>query len=368
MRFAIPILAVVVLAVGARPAAAGESVDAELTVAAADVAKYLKALDAKSVAVGQIRSTADEKISHGPGLALRLNEKLAAAGLKVEKGARYLIVGEYADKKDVKSGRVFIQLDLTVTDATNGGKKLLPLRRAIFGEDALIELLAPAAIAIPPGTHDDKREEVIVRAIDTLRTKPSWVIDGTTVYASAEKEYGVEFLVKGADGKFAGRVPKEDDGDLVIELKKGESFRIHLYNRSRYEAGAKVLIDGLSTFSFGAFQKMEAKPRWLVPAGKGVEVLGWPTGDNKSHEFLVTDYAGSAVAELGGDATKLGVLTVEFAAAWAKDGTPPADEGDLKGAKGAVGVGRGAEIATPTTKVERVFGRTRATISLRYNK
>src|SRR5688500_663731 len=103
MRVAIPILTVAILTAGARPAAAVDSVDAELAVAAGDIAKYLKALGAKSVAVGQIRSTADEKISHGPGLAVRLNERLAAAGLKVEKDARYVVVGEYADKKDAKS-------------------------------------------------------------------------------------------------------------------------------------------------------------------------------------------------------------------------------------------------------------------------
>lgn len=358
--------AVALLLVGAGPSAAVESTDAELTEAAAGIVKYLKATDAKSVAVGDIRSTADEKISHGPGLGLRLGERLAAAGLKLDKGAEHKVTGEYADKKDKKNGRVFIQLDLTLTGAK--GDKLLKVSRAIYGEDALLELLAPAAVAIPPDTPDDKREDLIVRSIDDLRTKPQWVIDGTVVYAGADKRYGVEFVVKGADGRYAARAPKADDGDLVIDLKKGESFRIRLHNRSKHEAGVKVAVDGISTFSFGAFQKLTEKPRWVVPAGRGAEVAGWPTGDGKSREFVVTDYAGSAAAELGGAGAKLGVLTVEFAASWPKGGDAPADEPSLAGAKGATGVGRGAEIDTPLNRLERTFGRTRAAISLRYNK
>lgn len=356
------LFAVALLLVGARPAAAVESTDAELTEAATGIVKYLKATGAKSVAVGEIRSTADEKISHGPGLGLRLGERLVAAGLKLDKDAEHKVLGEYTDKKDKKSGRVFIQLDLALTDKK--GDKLLKVSRAIYGEDALIELLAPAAISIPPETPDERREDYIVRSIDELRTKPQWVIADNVVYAGADKMYGVEFMVKGANGKYEARAPKADDGDLIIELKKGESFRFRLHNKSKHEAGVRVAVDGISTFSFGAFQKMTEKPRWIVPAGRVSEVAGWPTGDGKSREFVVTDYAGSAAAELGGTGAKLGVLTIEFAASWPKGGDAPPDE---KGGRDAA-IGRGAEIDTPLNKLERSFGRTRATISLRYNK
>jgi hypothetical protein len=358
--------ALTVLALAAPPLRAAEGVDAELAAAAGDIVKFLKGRDAKAVAIGEFRSAADDKISHGPGLGLRLGERLAAGGLEVGKSADYKIVGEYCDKKDPKTGRVFIQLDLVVTDAK--GTKLLPLRRAVFGEDALIELLAPAAIAIPPDTPDDKREEFVVKSVDELRTNPQWAIEKAVVYAGADKWYGVEFLVREPDGTYKGRAPKADDGDLVVALNKGESFRIRVYNRTKTEAGAKITVDGLSTFSFGAFAKMDPKPRWIVPADRSVTVAGWPSGDGKSREFVVTDYAGSAAAELGGTGAKLGVVTVEFAAAWPKGGPQPADEPDLKGSKGATGIGRGAEIDTPLTKVERTYGRTRATISLRYNK
>ncbi len=366
MRFLRPLLAAAVLAVGAHPVAAEESIDAELTAAAKDIAGYLKGRGAKSLAIREISSKSDDKISHGPGLALQLKDKLAAAGVTVNARDRYVLTGEYAGKKD-KSARVFIQLDLTLTDMAAGGGKQ-PFPRAIFGEDALIELLAPASIAIPPGTPDDKREDFIVRSIDDLRTKPQWDIDGAVVYAGKDREYGVEFLVKEAGGGYKGRAPKEDDGDLVIDLKKGESFRIRLINKSKHEVAAKVMIDGISTFSFGAFQKMDPKPRWIVPAGRPAIVAGWPSDTGRSREFLVTDYDGSAVAELGGDRAKLGVLTVEFAASWPKNTLPPADEPDLKGAKGSTGIGRGAEFENPLNRVERTFGRTRATISLRYNK
>jgi len=140
--------------------------------------------------------------------------------------------------------------------------------------------------------------------------------------------------------------------------------------RSLYSLFRITSIDGLDVFSFWPNDKEKSKFRWLVGAGKRATVSGWPAGKDKSYEFLVTKYADSAAAELGGDKAQLGVVTVTFHAAWPKNQPRPQDEPDLTGSKSAdTGIGKGALIQTQFAEpMERVFGRRRASISIRYTK
>ena len=359
------LLAVVVASPAARPA---DAIDAELAQAAKQVRQFLAGRAAKDVRVLPIRNTSEDAISHGPGLCVRLRGHLAEAGLTIAPDARYGLSGEYSFRDDARTNRQVIQLDMRVVDVRDGHEELLKFSRSIFGEDAIIDLIAPAAIALPPGLSDDKREEYLVRQIDAQADRPSAVIDGSVAFAGQAKAYGVEVRVKTATG-YAAKVPtRTADGDLYVDLKHDDVFVIGLHNRSGHEAAATVTIDGLDTFSFGRFADVGVKPRWVIPAGKTVMVRGWPIDVAKSHEFLVTEYAKSALAELGGDKSKVGVFTVKFAAAWPKDGPRPADEADLQGSRGSTGVGRGALADNPLNKTERTFGRTRAVVSVRYHR
>jgi hypothetical protein len=319
--------------------------------------------------VGSFQCTGDPKISHGPGIALRIKTQLLKLNLTLDPDARFSVGGDYADKEDPKSKRVRIDLNVLVVDRQNGNQVVLKEPRGVYGEDVLVKLLAPAAVSFPPGLDDEKREQLLVKTIDEQRTKPAWVQEDAVTYASPAKLYGVEILVKNKDG-YKPRKPKFDDGDLVVEVAKEEVFVIRLVNNSPLLAGAEVLIDGLDVFSFWGNEKEKGKLRWLVGAGTSADVSGWPTGKEKSYEFLVTNYANSAAAELGGDKAQLGVLTVTFHAAWPKDQPRPKDEGDLTGSKSAdTGVGKGKLTDTPRgDPVECVFGRRRASISIRYTK
>jgi hypothetical protein len=365
-RFVLFAVTAAAVAALARPAAADE-IDKELAEAAKQLKQFLAGRAATEVHVGAIRSKSEESISHGPGLGRRLAAQLAAVGVRVSPDARYGVAGEYAQKDDERSKRVVIQLDLSVVDRQRGNARLATFPRGLFGEAALVELLAPSAIAIPAELKTrEAREEFVVKKIDDLRDRPTAVIDGTVMYPDAVKAYGLELAVKGPGGAYVPRTPRYVDGDFVVELRKDDVFAVRLRNNTKHEAGAMVLIDGLDTFSFGAFEKVEKKPRWLVPGGQAAEVVGWPFGPGKSYEFLVTSYGDSAAAKLGGDQAKNGVLTVLFAASWLKNGSPPTDEAGARNAP--LGVGFGKERNTPLNQVERMFGQTRAVISVRYAK
>lgn len=345
----------------ARPAAA-DGIDEELGEAAKQVKQFLAGRGATEVHIGSIRSKSEEAISHGPGLGRRLAARLAAVGVRVTPDARYGVTGEYAQKDDTQLKRVMVLLDLSVVDRQRNNARLATFPRGMYGEEALIELLAPAAVAFAPGLTPEQREAHLVKTIDDLRDRPTAVIDGTVMYPDAAKTYGVEVAVRGAP-----RPPRYADGDFLVDLKKDDVFTVRLRNNTKLEASATVLIDGLDTFSFGAFEKSEKKPRWIVFPGTTTEVAGWPMGSGKSLEFLVTKYADSAAAKLGGDEAKSGVLTVQFATSWPQGAEPPDEE---KGARAALlGVGFGRERDAPLRILEpRKYGQTRAAVSVRYAK
>jgi hypothetical protein len=98
-------------------------------------------------------------------------------------------------------------------------------------------------------------------------------------------------------------------------------------------------------------------------------VTGWHVDNKESDEFLVTAYAKSAAGQLGSSAN-VGTITATFAAAWPRDGKPPADEpaSPSERSKSADATGRGARHKKTWTEVQRRFGVTRDAVSVRYTK
>src|SRR5262249_23595031 len=107
----------------------------------------------------------------------------------------------------------------------------------------------------------------------------------------------------------------------------------------------------------------------LVGAGQEVFLRGWHRTHEVSEEFVITDYAKSAAAELRSTAPT-GVITATFAAAWPTNPPPPGDEPkDPAGnSRSADAVGRGARVQQKYVDVERYIGVVRATVSVRYTK
>jgi hypothetical protein len=97
-----------------------------------------------------------------------------------------------------------------------------------------------------------------------------------------------------------------------------------------------------------------------------VLIRGWYRNNDESEEFLVTDYAKSAAAELKQSGANIGTITAVFSAAWPKNGQPPADEPKPRSAEAATG--RGQRFNEKYIEVERNVGGVRAVISVRYNR
>jgi hypothetical protein len=333
---------------------------------AKSIAKMLRGRDADSVRLGAFKNKRDPQISHGPGISLHLKRELALRDIKVDGKARYLVEGEYIDNIDKKSRRVFIELSCRMIDRQMGNAVLAGFspRRGFFGEEALIDFLTPAAVVLDPAATPQQAEESFVAQSDS--EKPLVHVQGNKIFASDKREYGVEILVKKGAG-YVARKPEVKDGHIYVALQKDEPFAVRLVNDSEYEAAATIQIDGLNVFSFSDLvREGNAAPRWMVAKKKETTVPGWPIRSGLSHEFLVTEYAKSAVAELNAADSHVGVITVTFSAAWPKDGAAPKDE--KAGARSRDAVGRGAPLNTPFQVVPMRFGVTRAILNIRYQR
>ncbi len=340
------------------PARAESNTEKELAELARSIKKWLDGQDESAVALQPFSSGDAIPANGGPGLCLTLRLELERTGVKVQGSARFTVTGRYRAAMHRKSRRNMLYVQVKLVD--RDGKPHLDLNRGIFGEQALLETVAPT-VALVPGAPPAAREEAVANRIE----KPEAHLSGTHVSATRESPYSVEVLVKkGTDYEPLG--PRLVKGLAYVSLKRDDVYAVRLTNRSKYEAAATLLIDGLHVFCFSENRGKDGKPvllPFLVPAGKSVLVRGWPITLKRSDEFLVTGYSRSAVAELRADRSKLGVITAQFAAAWPKGEAPPDDE---KGAKAMFATGRGSPIETPFRTVQRDFGACRAQVSIRY--
>jgi hypothetical protein len=344
----------------AAPAAAETKTEKELSELAKSIKKWLDGQDESTVGLQPFSSADAIPANGGPGLCLTLRLELERAGVKVKGSAKFTVTGKYRAAMHRKSRRNMLYLQVKLVD--RDGRPQLDLNRGIFGEQALLETVAPT-VALVPGASEEDREAAVARRIE----KPAAHLSGTRVSATKESLYSVEVLVKKGPRDYQPLEPRLVDGLAYVPLKRDDVYAVRLTNRSKHEAAATLLIDGLHVFSFSENRRKDGKPAlspFLVPAGRSVVVRGWPITLKRSDEFLVTGYSRSAVAELRGDKSKLGVITAQFAAAWPKDQKPPEDE---KGRTTYV-TGRGAPIETPFSTVQRDFGDCRAQVSVRYSR
>jgi len=103
---------------------------------------------------------------------------------------------------------------------------------------------------------------------------------------------------------------------------------VRIVNDADYDVAVTFTIDGLNVFAFSEVRGRNGKPLYacvIVTKKSSVLVKGWHRDNEKSWEFLVAEYAKSAAAEVR-NVDGLGTITASFAAAWPKDGMPPADE------------------------------------------
>jgi hypothetical protein len=215
----------------------------------------------------------------------------------------------------------------------------------------------------------------VQRALAASIRAPKVALKGSLVRSAPDSPYAVEVLVKVPGGQYRPRTPKEADGLAFVPIELGETYAVRLVNQADHEAAVELSIDGLSTF---AFSEVRQARRWIVPARGQILVRGWHISPKEINEFLITEYAKTAVAELGGSPEKIGTVTAVFRACWDRSAPPPAGEPTEKPMPSGPpvpqssvgpGTGRGEKVVQDSQLVtDRVDGVVRSVVSVRYAK
>lgn len=252
--------------------------------------------------------------------------------------------------------RVALRLKAEIRDRESDDL-IQPIAIPIFGEEAITHLNPTADL--PPGISEDNRHQKLNDAIDN----PSAVIEGNVVKAARGSKFGIEVLVRRGTSS-SSRPPRDDLGFAFVGLSKGEEYIVRLHNRADFETAVTLNIDGLNMYSFCEDGNFGSQV--LVPPRGVVDIPGWYINSNKTDIFEITSYAKSAAASKSAPMVSVGTITAAFHASWNPSDAPPSDEVGAKSADTATG--RGRRIDQKYEIVERVVGKQRAIVTVRYNR
>jgi hypothetical protein len=226
----------------------------------------------------------------------------------------------------------------------------------------------------------DLPPERVRKVVDAINT-PSVHVEGTRVSSKPDSPYAVEILTRplaalGAPGQPATprKVCDKDGCEAFVDIKQGELYEVRIINRSKSDVAVTLTIDGLDMFTFSEVRDQEGQPRYnhmifSRPAPGQVEaagrIRGWHVNNKRSDSFLVTEFGKGEASKLLKNSARVGTIVVTFAAAWDKDGEPPADE---KGNKSVSETAKGPPVETNLKETTRQIGRVREIVSIRYSK
>jgi len=337
------------------------------------VKKVLDGEQEETIAVGDFSGPGNFPTASGPEIRQILTEELEKRKVAVKIRAKFGVKGAYsqaelpaANADDARIGKKVLGVRLTASVVDSFDKPLgnLNFERLIHGEATILELM-PVDVSLPAKGREVERDAELRKAY----VKPSPVLQGSVVRGKSG-QYGMEILVQ------AQPRPAVIKDDLAfVEIQRGESYAVRLINDSDVEAAVQLRIDGLSMFAFSEIRFQEGprrgQPRYtvvFVPAHKSFVVPGWHVNNDKSDQFLVTQYAESAAARLQQTAD-IGTLSAVFQAAWEQGSTPPADEpGKNRGPGSGDATGFGQRVDQKYKEVKRELGVIRDSISVRYTR
>jgi hypothetical protein len=348
----------------------------ELASIADQVKRLLVAQGQDSISIGAFSGPAQMPGNAGAGIVAVLTEELGRRGIRVARRASLGLKGEYkaSDGRPEAQGRLpsatsvpkvapakILSAVLKARVEDSDGAILLEVRRETRDEATLAALF---------GLSFDHRFTKNGRQnqLSTLREsfdKPQPVLDGTMVKGRPDSPYAVEILAKTDDERYVARAPRDEEGLAFVPLRRGEVYAVRLTNRSDFDAAATLTIDGLSMF---AFSKDKGNPRLIIPAHKSTTIVGWHRTHEVSDEFLITSYAKGAAAELNSSSEDVGTITATFAAAWTDVRPPDEPLPDLVPMAEADATGKGKQVESKFTRVQREIGMIRAAVSIRYTK
>lgn len=360
------------------PAVRADNLHLELNELAVEIQKVVEKENQTAIAVGEFTGSRDFPSSAGPEIQRALTEALKRLKISVTEKANLEIKGDYRHVNDQESKETVIKINARILDSKN--EEIAKLRaRAVHGNVELTKYLGVPA-TLDPGKDREQRNYEVRRAIEA----PKAFVYGTRVSAAKNSPFEVELLVSPTE-KTEG-IPRKavlEHGLAFVPIQRAEYYQLRLINKSNYEVAATVTIDGLDLFVFSddkdpktglPQRKPTGEPlfshRIISPARGGKEgstlVKGWFRTPAVADSFVVTEYAKTAAARLQ-NTSKLGTITVTFAASWENDaGRPPDETGGDKG--GGDGTGQGPPVGQNLKVVKRTIGAIRAVVPIRYAK
>jgi hypothetical protein len=196
-----------------------------------------------------------------------------------------------------------------------------------------------------------------------------FVRNRTQISDAANSPYSVEVRVKSTpDGAGTPLAPQNQKGHAFVDIKPTQFYELRLYNDEPFEASAAITIDGLDALN--TFNEDKVKYRsYIIPPRSSILVRGWlhtvePREKEKDNvfAFLVTEYGHGAASRLKSTG-QIGVITVQFAAAWKPGKKEPEHASRGTGRETDKGPG-----LPESLKVEPwLIGDRRSTISVRYS-
>lgn len=362
---------VAVLAGRASPRAnVSDNVSLEMAEAVRAIGEHFERVGFKErrVAIGEFRYRGEPgspRSSAGVALVQSLNEQLQRAGYATDEGARWSIAGAFWPYRDNEAANqdVGVFLEFELTDRANSRAEPFRFSRGVLGDAEVVSLTGPT-LAIDSSQTRVEQQQALADSLD----HPRCLVRDGVIHASDASPYGVQILVK--QGQEYVPIPATaSNGIGQVSLGLEQVYAIRIHNKSGKPTAIRVLIDGLDMFGFADFpggRNARGTPKYshLVVAGDSADVFGWYANDGEVKEFLVKGYSPAAPPYLR-NLTDLGMISVQFHAAWESAARLPAGE-DGRQVPGFTEAGM--RIKRGTVPANYRVGHLRSTVTLRYSK
>ena len=201
----------------------------------------------------------------------------------------------------------------------------LPLTPVAISDNKSIAEVLQISASLPPDGSYEERNKKIEEAV----RNPSVFVhaNGTQVSSSDRSSYSIEVRVKPQDAyqtKAVARPARVEKGQAYVDIRQGEVYEVHVFNRSGKEVAVSLSIDGIDEFHFSKDRGKDGRPQfshWIMmkdATGKAREELNIPGWFNTAKDasqtylsFLVVGYGQGGVSKAGIAARgKVGVIRV----------------------------------------------------------
>ena len=322
-----------------------------------------------SVAVGEFSGAANLKASGGPAISNALIDAFQKIGLTVDRKARIEVAGRFRPGTIKRFNSLRIHLRFEDNDS---GDPLLETDLDIVDAGTIIRL-AGGTGDISGQTREEQSEKVgriLKKPVAHVGTNPGAEKANTRIAADPESPYAIEVLVKSPENDFRPRAATIIEGQAFVALAREQVYAVRLINDSDLDSAVILAVDGLSMFAFSD-QLADRDARLIIPKHSNSLIVGWYRNDGPkgSNEFLVARLSEAAVAkQMRESSAEIGMVTATFAAAWPKDPPAPPGEEPFIPTKDDLATVIGKPIDQPFKRVDYLFGKTKAAITVRYNK